>query len=86
MIQRRQGARLLFEPPDAFGVVRPGATEHLDCDLPIKTGIASPVDLAHATRAEWSEYLVSSKRGSCSKGHVLETDYSVGHLIDRLRT
>ena len=54
--------------------------------MPIKAGIASPVDLAHATRAEWSEYLVSSKTGSCSKGHVLESDYSVVHLIDRLRT
>ena len=62
--------RLPLEPPQA---IRSSADErrrqHLDRDVAFEPGIARPVDLAHAARAERREDLVGTDQCSSDDGH-----------------
>ena len=61
MVERRGGARLLFEALQAFGGVaaRDGG-KHLERDLPVQAQVEGAVDLAHASDAEDRDDLIRS--------------------------
>ena len=65
------GRRLGFvlEPPDGARVGQRFSTEHFDRDVAAQLQIPCAIDLAHATRAEWSNDLVSAALGTRSEGH-----------------
>lgn len=43
--------------------------KNLDRNSTVEARIASSIHLAHATSAEWRNYLVRSEQSSCSKAH-----------------
>ena len=52
MVERAGGACLLLEAAQAVGVVGDGGGEDLHRDLALEAGIAGPIDVAHAPRAD----------------------------------
>lgn len=63
MVQRREELRFALEPREALTVVRKLLGEDLDRHLAAELGIASAVDLAHATLADEGGDLVRPEPG-----------------------
>src|SRR5512138_1991375 len=63
MAEGSGGARFLLEAPDAIGIERQPGVDHLERDVPFETGVARPVDLAHAARSQRRDDPVASDRG-----------------------
>src|SRR5687768_14161567 len=60
---------LVLEAPDGARVGQRFGTENFEGDVATKLQIPCAIDLAHATRAEWSNDLVSAALGTRSEGH-----------------
>ena len=60
VVERRCGARFLFESAGGFGIARERGLEHLDGDLAAEPRIVRQVHLAHAAAADWRQDLVGA--------------------------
>ena len=68
VVQGAGGAGLLLEPTETVGIS--GLLgEDLDRDLTLEAGVASPVNLAHAARAEQPHDLVRAESRACLERH-----------------
>ena len=61
MGERRGRLRLALEPPKALGVLGELRRQHLDRDVAAEAGVARPVHLAHAARADRGDDLIGAE-------------------------
>jgi hypothetical protein len=66
---RRNRARLAFEPREAVGVLRERVRQYLDGDRPVEARVAGLVDLAHPACADGKLDLVRTETRAGGKGH-----------------
>jgi len=69
MVQRGERLGFAREPPQAIRIVGKGGWKDLHCDIAVKPGITSPIDLAHTTHADLRGDLVRAEDGALSQGH-----------------
>ena len=70
MTQAGYSSRFALKPLSDFRASREMCRENFDCDGAVKTSVLSPVDFAHAARAERRDDFVGAKTRSCWEGHV----------------
>ena len=58
MVERRKELRLSFEAGEAVRIEPEGFGQDLERDVPIQSGVAGPIDLAHPARTDRSGDLV----------------------------
>jgi len=80
MVQRRQRARLAFQPRQALGIPGEGFRQDLDRDVPTEACVARAVHLAHAAGAEGRSNLVDAKTGAGVEGHECRKQASYGAI------
>ena len=78
VVEAGDGARLVFESRQAFGVRGHVGRQHLERDVTTEAAIARPVHLAHAARAERGDDLVATESGACEEGHRQNLRYEAG--------
>jgi hypothetical protein len=69
MVQSREQLRFAFESSATIGVATQSLGKNFEGDVTIEAGVASAVDLAHATRANHGEYFVRPYAGSGYERH-----------------
>jgi hypothetical protein len=70
VVQRRDGARFLFETAARVRVGGERTGQHLDRHGPIEAGITSAIDLAHAARPDRCDDLVRTETRAGVEWHA----------------
>jgi hypothetical protein len=66
MIERRDGLRLLLESAQSLRIARERCGQNFDGDIPVETGVARAIHLAHAAGSGRSDDLVWAN--ACARG------------------
>jgi len=69
VVERAGDAGLVLEAAHQVGTARQRLVHHLEGDVSSEPGVARPVDLGHATRAEDGKYLVWTEPDSGRQAH-----------------
>jgi len=72
MTQRGQQLGLALEARDVIGIVRRELGEDLQRDAAIQSWIARPIDLAHATGAQWRDDVIGPESAAGGERHLVE--------------